>query len=515
MLALPMDSMPHRMPPMHVCLLFLPFFLLFSCLSEHDRRNAEVQQLTDFSVSIDTTADIGRAIYLTEYMEQHGNALERQKAWQMLGKVYRQQHQPAFEMQALRMAIGCVDRHRSFDTLQMASCYFDLSTCLHNNRNYLEAVAASEQACSLMEAAHDTIRCHIWMGARAWTYTEMGHGETARHLSDSAYRYLRAHGKLADAVDARLLYIFHFLHHGTADSAVCWLREYARLTKRNLASPRSRDAIFFWRAMGEYWRKQGQADSAAWYFRKMLQPGSPNNEAMVVGYWCLYRLYDEIGNADSAQVYCKKFQESRNEGGAFNIANFIDDANKDYAQRHRYVEMQQQSNRIYCMLAAGVVVVLMVAVFLLSRYAFLRRRYHETLEQNREYVRMLESLKNRMPRLTSTDIARRFHELSSQDAHPSASEWQALHRQIEDLYPAFFPTLAENYARQVSGQGLTEQEQRIVGLIAIRCTPLQMSVLLVCSKSNVSNMRRRLFRKLTGMEGTGTDLDRLVADICQ
>ena len=104
--------------------------------------------------------------------------------------------------------------------------------------------------------------------------------------------------------------------------------------------------------------------------------------------------------------------------------------------------------------------------------------------------------------------------MSSQDAHPSASEWQALYSQIATLYPTFFPTLTSSYGEQQPEQTLSEQEQRVVCLIAIRCSPLQMSVLMVCGKSNISNLRRRLYRKLTGKEGSGADLDRLVIKLC-
>ena len=62
---------------------------------------------------------------------------------------------------------------------------------------------------------------------------------------------------------------------------------------------------------------------------------------------------------------------------------------------------------------------------------------------------------------------------------------------------------------------MTEQERHVVGLIVIRCSPLQMSVLMVCTKSNVSNLRRRLYHKLTGRDGSGTDLDKYVAALCE
>ena len=62
---------------------------------------------------------------------------------------------------------------------------------------------------------------------------------------------------------------------------------------------------------------------------------------------------------------------------------------------------------------------------------------------------------------------------------------------------------------------LSEQECRAISLIVIRCSPLQMSVLLVCTKSNVSNLRRRLYSKLTGKDGSGTDLDRYITKMCE
>ena len=64
-------------------------------------------------------------------------------------------------------------------------------------------------------------------------------------------------------------------------------------------------------------------------------------------------------------------------------------------------------------------------------------------------------------------------------------------------------------------QTMTEQERHVVCLLVIRCSPLQMSVLLVCTKSNVSNLRRRLYNKLTGKDGSGTDLDRYITKICE
>ena len=104
----------------------------------------------------------------------------------------------------------------------------------------------SHKAERLANMSHDTILSHICMGESAWPYGQMAQLQMYLQVSDSAYRYLWAHGARADAVDARLPYIFYFIDTNLADSAFQWLEEYRRLTHRNLESPRSRDAIFLW-----------------------------------------------------------------------------------------------------------------------------------------------------------------------------------------------------------------------------------------------------------------------------
>jgi len=119
------------------------------------------------------------------------------------------------------------------------------------------------------------------------------------------------------------------------------------------------------------------------------------------------------------------------------------------------------------------------------------------------------------PSILDSDIARHFHKLSSEDSHPTADDWQALCSEIDRQHPQLFATLQQQYADHQPDLTLTEQERHVICLIVIRCSPLQMSVLMVCTKSNVSNIRRRLFRKLTGKDGSGTDLDKYISAMCE
>lgn len=236
---------------------------------------------------------------------------------------------------------------------------------------------------------------------------------------------------------------------------------------------------------------------------------------MAVGYRSLYGLYVITGKKDSADFYLQKCVSAYEHGQQQNVSNETEDLAHEYAQKHRFVERERENARRQQILTAFLLLVAAAMVFALLRYLFLRRHYNEVREQNREYAQIIESFNNKSaPQLFATDIARRFHELSSQDAHPSAEEWAELQRCIGEMYPDFFTNLSAQYAAQLPGQTLTEQERRIVSLIAIKCSPLQMSVLLVCGKSNISNLRRRLFKKLTGQDGAGSNLDKLIGELC-
>ena len=188
----------------------------------------------------------------------------------------------------------------------------------------------------------------------------------------------------------------------------------------------------------------------------------------------------------------------------------------EYRQRNEFINHELELENERTLLVCGLLLILAFACFAAYYFYKLRHEHRETLEQNRAYAELIKSLQIRdSSSLLDTDIARRFHDLSSQDAHPTAEEWQTLRNEIDRQYPKLFATLQQQYAEHQPDQTMTEQERHVISLIAIRCSPLQMSVLLVCTKSNVSNLRRRLYQKLTGHDGSGTDLDRYITKMCE
>ena len=144
----------------------------------------------------------------------------------------------------------------------------------------------------------------------------------------------------------------------------------------------------------------------------------------------------------------------------------------EWRQRNEFITNELELQRKSTTLIYILVIVLLVCTFIVYRYFMLRTRHRETLDQNREYADMLHSLKQRtQPSILDTDIAHKFHELSSQDSHPTAEDWQALRNAIDRQHPQLFATLQQQYAEHQPDQTLSEQERHVIGLIVSSAVP--------------------------------------------
>lgn len=73
---------PTRLLFRYVFLSVLAFFLVFlsSCQSERSKKAEEIQRIMALCERYDTIPDLIRASHLVEYMEENGDARERQSA---------------------------------------------------------------------------------------------------------------------------------------------------------------------------------------------------------------------------------------------------------------------------------------------------------------------------------------------------------------------------------------------------------------------------------------------------
>jgi DNA-binding CsgD family transcriptional regulator len=499
-----------------LCLLMA---ILTSCQSQHERQVQMLNDLLEATDNYEVMPNDSDARAVLYYMERHGSPRELQQAWRMMAKMYRRHGALMYEGFAYEMAADCVDSlSADFDPRALAEICYEWSINQQFSFDDELAKQTARRGMELAQQAGDTLLYYRCMGREADVALTVNRDEYFMPTAYQAFSELWKRGRKDWAVDAFIPYLSFLLNDdrkdaNLPDSMTMWMQRYERFTREDLEHVGSYAAIQHWELRGDYHLRLGDFDSAHYYYMKLDHPW---NYVHLQGYERLMNLYNKFPDRDPDYELRAKFDSKYVEGYMDVKKDRFLENEDEYRQRNVLINHELELEHERTLLACGLLLLLAVVGFSAYYLYQLRREHRETLEQNREYADMLRLLKQQArPSILDTDIARRFHDLSSQDAHPTAEEWQALSSEIDRQHPQLFATLQQQYAEHQPDQTMTEQERHVVGLIVIKCSPLQMSVLMVCTKSNVSNLRRRLYQKLTGHDGSGADLDKYITGMCE
>ncbi|MDE6180792.1 MAG: tetratricopeptide repeat protein [Phocaeicola sp.] len=106
-----------------------------------------------------------------------------------------------------------------------------------------------------------------------------------------------------------------------------------------------------------------------------------------------------------------------------------------------------------------------------------------------------------------SDIYAFFHQAEHGDLKVEDENWDALCAAINVAYPRFTDRLYELCPK------LSQRELHICYLIKLSLSCMSMTRILICTPSAITQTRKRLYKKMTGKDGTGDDLDKLILDL--
>ena len=479
--------------------------LLASCGTKYNEMQECLTQMEGNEENYDTPTTDSLALEVVTYMEMHGTPEDRLRAWRQVGKVYGRLGNASYQAEAYKMAINSIDTTQTFDTLlfvrTLAERARSLSWTMHPDRAY----AATLRAIRLAEATGDTVQA---MYIRGTNYNAF-HNDTTNgfDVADNAYKYLWEHGYRQQAVDAHTGALFLSLLSYTPDSCHVLLDRFVQHTSHNITHPHSWWTREYYLARGTVYQRQGERDSCIHYLKLLAEADLQNPRGPGIrGLSDLSDAFNEFGDTASAKKIRQQILDVSINKQRAELDNDSKILTQVYQSMHAQMEKDEAADRKGVMILLASIVALVLVLFLLYRQRMMKRQHRELLQQNGEYAALLASLQTKDTILESP-IVKRIHELSAHDAHPSDEEWLQLYQLIDQQHPRLFPSLQKNYT-------MTEPEQHAVCLIVAKCTPSQMSVLMVYTRDSISNLRRRLYAKLTGKDGKGTDLDELVNSLC-
>jgi len=158
---------------------------------------------------------------------------------------------------------------------------------------------------------------------------------------------------------------------------------------------------------------------------------------------------------------------------------------------------ERRSNKLVATIVAVLLGLLLLAGLFFLRFVLLRKESERGQRKQRFFHEKSAHKIETSPETIA--LQRRYAALEA----PSEDEWQNFQTMIDRICDGFSQRLSSVYK-------LSTQELRVCLLIKAKFKPSEIAVLTVHSKEAITSTRRRLYKKIMGVEGTPEMLDELI-----
>ena len=546
-----------------ICLLtFLLLLLLVACDSG---RRERMEALLDRADSLNRayipmTGGLDTMLLeATKYYDRHGTANEQLRAHYLLGCAYRDMGEAP---RALDLYHEAADRA---DTTS-ADCNFALLARVHGQmaalfedyampRNQLDEERVAYRYAMI---AKDTVAALAFLNMHASCYDWLGIDDSVIYYSEEACRRYMEIGDTLFANTALGPAIAAYLRrkdYAKAKEYLDRLAYHSTLTGNEPFGDKNQYLLYY--DKGVYYSAMHQYDSAYTAYRKLISDGeTPNN--LLLGYHGLYQLFRERGMADSAFKYADihtQFNDTfvgRLEQSKLQAAQSL----YNYT-RHQQIAEYESARSVRLQLAIWVgglmafslVLLLLFVIYVLhvrvkarlhrmaSCYAMDMLSYQETSSklqllrsqknEDTELIKRLESELNVLRQtlasqqadhkepeewgiqdsLLNSSIVTRFHKQATIGATVTDSEWHELRQLANKLMPRFMSIISEA-AYQPS-----LRETNVCILEKLRFSSSEQAALLEVTKGAISNIHRRLSKKLFDQQPSAKEFSMIIQSL--
>lgn len=480
------------------------------------------------------------------YYDRHGLPNEQLRAHYLLGCAYRDMGDAPQALQCYQDAVDRADTLASdCDYHRLMAVYGQMADLFHAQNLPEDELTVLNYVQNCARKKNDTLLYvrSIELKARPFfllkdTVSMLAVLQQSKQLYERFNMYSQAKSSYPLIIDIHLSY-------NQLDKAKELMEEFEHEssffdTDGNIIAGRES----YYELKGLYYQKTNQLDSAEYYFRKLLRYGLETD-----AYRGLLSIYRSKKNSDSISLFSNLYESAIDEERDAEHVQIIHQISSMY----NYQRFQRKADAEAITAAnakaqrngyVALLVFTLALLFIVGRqYQYLRRKRaeelvafkknYENLQKTRtelsllqqhehEYQELIAQKKAEIAALESTlgkkhpaevllkeaEVYKRFHSLANKGKTPSSADWEKLNVFLHDMLPAFcqFLTIHEHE--------LNNTEFHTCVLTRIHIKPKAISTMLGVSASYITKVRRDMHFRLFKEEGSASDFDERIVNIC-
>lgn len=492
---------------------------------------------------------------IVDYYQEKGDKERLFESYYYLGGTYRDLNDISRALKAYHQAVEVGEDTEQ--TLLQGMTYGQMGILFAYQELYDESRSMMRKALYCYRELGDSVKCANSLRNLARTYDGKNENDSALYYYKEAYRMAQKlrKDKLAD---------------GIAGEMGCFYYDEGQmgLAKQTLLKvlPAERKAANVLLCLGSIYKDEGQVDSARYYWGEVLKYGNIHKQCYAN--LCLAELEQTQGNEVLSLAYDKQYRILHDSINAITRTDAVEKLHLSYSFQHEEQKNHQLDlkNESYL---RGIYLLLFILLFIISLGVIAIQRirikkqkaieqekrlrliqeeqYKHSLAYMRENERKLEEVERQLVEAAKqndtlrqelllsqrkvletsghqsaallsnrelledafrrSDVYAFFHQAEQEELKVQEEDWDALRTAIDIAYPQFTGRLYELYPK------LSQRELHLCYLIKLSLSCMSMTHILICTPSAITQARKRLYKKMSGQDGTGEDLDKLIVDL--
>ena len=509
---------------------------------------AKVRNKLAMPMSTDSLKDIA------DYFDKHGDSNERMLAYYILGSAYQRSQDAPTALQYFHEAAAKADTtDSSCDFLTLHRIHVWSAEIFKSQRAFSDAFHENSLAFKYAMKAKDTLNAIITYEQKANIYKLKGNIDSAISIREKLYTMYKKNG--ADKMAAISLgpLITTLAKYNLIEKSGKYLNIYEKESGLfdkygNIKNGRE----IFYSIKGYYYLYNNCIDSAIFYFNKCLNTTKSYPSDYIFTYKGLTELYKKLHQPDSVAKYADLARMMTDSAYAQMSTEHLQQMQAMYNyNRYRQNAEEAEKDALRTKYISIIIIMAIMAAAIggaLAVRTYIMRKRRARVDEIKEYERSISELKkarreldilteNRQTRMESL-IKEKEEEIER------LQKEKAEYEKKKDIAARIMPFADEPVVRilrrhaekehvMMSGEErkmlislfdsyeeisrlkavLSESEYELCLLVKLGFAPSQINMLTGRSLQDIANIRKRMYNRITGKDGSSRDFDRYIKSL--